>query len=644
MMAAEDLQNFFYEATGITLSVIPDTQIKGFEENARYFSVGNTTLLEETGIGLNADTLGGNGYVVKTYAENDFSVVFMAGGSDYGTLYAVQDFLRELFDYEIYAVYAQGGDYVGANYTGEYYIDTNVANKEFFSLDKTVVPDIDHLISSYYAVQYDKSGLGETAADLAEKETWATRMGYRISNEIFMYNDTIPAVHNLVDFVPYATYSASYPEWYSNYYDTSIASAKVQLCLSNEVMYTQVLLPALKNLILSNPDKEYVSLTQEDYQNSWCTCSVCTVDKQVYGSNTGNYLKFINKAANDVQTWLNAEHNGRTVSIVAFAYYDTAEAPVVKKGWFSTEYKPVDELVILKDNVVLYWVASRSGETLDWSKPLNDKENKTYYESLRKWGVLTQRLMIWSYDNNFVNYMAFFNTFDSLQENMQIYQSFGAEYVLNQGGWNNRFGGGFTDLKIYLSSKLRWDTQANVDLLVDNFFANYYKDASLPMETLYNKLLVNIRSFSGSGYSGSKDQNVLRRSFYSKAFLSECDALIDQAYDAIQDYEQINPTLYNTLYNRILREDLNIRYAWIMLYGVDVYKRNANDTTDLYLTYFGSYCPESEKLSYAETVALQNSFLEDAARVGLYAVSEQKYISYLKTEWQQWQIDNAPES
>ena len=641
-MAAEDLQKFFYEATGITLSVIPDTQIGELSSNIRYFSVGNTFLLSEAGIGLDEYDLGDNGYILKTYLSETSSVVFMAGQDGYGTLYAVQDFLNELFDYEIYAVYAQGGDYVGANYTGEYYIDTNVENKEFFSLDKTVVPDIDYLLSSYYAVQYDKSGLGETAADLAKKEAWATRMGYRISNELFMYNDTIPAVHNLVDFVPYATYSAGHPEWYSNYYNSAISSSKVQLCLSNETMYAQVLLPTLKNLILENPDKEYVSLTQEDYQNTWCTCSLCAADKQTYGSNSGNYLKFINKAAADIQAWLNAEHNGRTVNIVAFAYYDTAEAPVVKNA--EEKYQAVDQYVTLQDNVVVYWVASRSGETLDLSKPLNDSANYSYYESLIKWSALTDRLMIWSYDNTFVNYMAFFNTFDSLQENMQIFSSFGAEYLMNQGGWNNRFGGGFTDLKIYLSSKLRWDTQANVDLLVDNFFANYYKDASLPMKTLYDKLLVNIRSFSGRGYSGSKDQNVLRRSFYSKTFLTECDALIDQAYAAIQDYEESNPTLYNALYNRILREDLNIRYAWIMLYGVDVYKRNANDTTDLYLTYFGSYCPEEQKLSYEETVALQNSFLADAARVGLYAVSEPKYISYLQTEWQQWQIDNAPKS
>ena len=643
-MAATDLKNFFYEATGITLSVIPDTQIKGFDENARYFSVGNTTLLDEAGIGLDVDTLGGNGYVVKTYQENDFSAVFMAGGSDYGALYAVQDFLGELFSYEIYAVYAQGGDYVGANYTGEYYIDKGVAHKEFFDVDKTVVPDIEYLLASYYAVQYNRDGLGETAADLADKQAWSTRMGYCISNEILMYSDTIPSIHNLVDFVPYAVYSGTNPEWYSNYYNSSISSSKVQICLSNEDMYTQVLLPALKNLILENPDKEYVSLTQEDYQNTWCTCTLCAADKKTYGSNTGNYLKFINKAAQDIQNWLDAEHNGRTVNIVAFAYYDTAEAPVVKKWWFSTEYKPVDDKVILKDNVVLYWVAARSGEALDWSKPLSDKENKTYYESLSKWGLLTKRLMIWSYDNNFVNYMAFFNTFDSLQENMQIYQSFGAEYVMNQGGWNNRFGGGFADLKIYLSSKLRWDTQANVDLLVDNFFANYYKDASVPMRDLYDKLLVNIRSFSGEGYSGAKDQNVLRRAFYSRTFLTECDDLIAQAYSAIQGYEESNPVLYNALYNRILREDLNIRYAWIMLYGVDVYKRNADEPSDLYLTYFGSYCPESERLSYEETVALQNSFLADAAKVGLTAVAEQKYVSYLRVEWQQWQADNAPEN
>lgn len=651
-LAAEDLKNFFDEATGITLSVIPDSLAESFYSEVRYFSVGNTSLLSEAGIGLEKQDLGvdlgANGYILKTYEKTygdiNARVVFMAGGDGYGTLYAVQEFLKETFGYEVYAVYAEGGDYVGANYTGEYTLETGVVNKAFSAMDKIIVPDMEWLLSGYYAVAYGTAYLGEKEADLAEKKAWATRMGYQISNDILMYSTdaelTINSIHNLVDYVPYEVWSATHPEWYSNYYDSSIAETKVQLCLSNEEMYETAFLPALKHLILMNEDKSYVTITQEDYQNTWCTCSACSADKVTYGSNSGNYIQFANKVASDIKVWLDEECNGAEVNIVIFAYYDTAEPPVMKNA--DGTYAPIDESVTLSDNIVLYWVASRSGHNVNWSRPLDDTQypingvtNYAYYENLVQWSALTNRLMVWSYDNNFVDYMTFFNTFNSLQGNMQIFKEFGAEYVLNQGGSNNGFGSNFQDLKIYLSSKLRWDVNADVDALTNDFFANYYKDAAEPMLALYNAL---VDKFSYATYNGVKTAIYLKRTLFPKADLYEYLGLIDEAYTAIAKYETTNPTLYSKLYNRITREGLSYRYALIMLYGVDVDFRNG---TNRYESYYG-VCPESERLTYAETVALQNAFIEDCKKVGLLAVAEAKHRSVLTTEWQEWQADNAP--
>ena len=651
-MAAEDLKNFFDEATGITLSVIPDSLAESFYSEVRYFSVGNTSLLSEAGIGLKKQDLGvdlgANGYVLKTYEKiyGDINArgVFMAGGDGYGTLYAVQEFLKETFGFEVYAVYAEGGNYVGANYTGEYTLETGVKNKAFSALDKVIVPDMEWLLSGYYAVAYGTAYLGEKEADLAEKKAWATRMGYQIGNDILMRSTDaempINPIHNLVDFVPYEFWSSAHPEWYSNYYDSSIEETKVQLCLSNEEMYETAFLPALKHLILMNEDKSYVTITQEDYQNTWCTCSACSADKVTYGSNSGNYIQFANKVAGDIREWLAEEYAGREVNIVIFAYYDTAEPPVVDKG--NGAYAPIDESVALSDNIVLYWVASRSGHEVNWSKPLNDTQypingvtNYAYYENLVKWSALTDRLMVWSYDNNFVDYMTFFNTFDSLQGNMQIFKEFGAEYVMNQGGSNNGFGSNFQDLKIYLSSKLRWDVNADVDALTSDFFAQYYKDAAEPMLALYNAL---VDKFSYPTYNGAKSAIYLKRTRFPKADLYEYLGLIDEAYEVIEKYETTNSALYSTLYNRITREGLSYRYALIMLYGVDVDVRLG---TNRYESYYG-VCPESERLTYAETVALQNAFIEDCKKVGLLAVAEAKHRSVLTAEWQKWQADNAP--
>ena len=88
--ASYELQKFFEEATGVTLSIISD---KSIVPGGKYFSIGNTKLVTKSVEG-ELTGLKSQGYMLKTVGQT----IFMLGPSCYGSLSAVYEFLKQAFD------------------------------------------------------------------------------------------------------------------------------------------------------------------------------------------------------------------------------------------------------------------------------------------------------------------------------------------------------------------------------------------------------------------------------------------------------------------------------------------------------------------------------------------------------------------
>ena len=96
--AASELQNYFYEATGIRLPMISDDKLPAGDFEP-YISVGNTKLFDESGITLEYEETKEFGYKIVNKGAN----LFLAGGI-YAVHSAVYAFLFYQFDYEAFAV------------------------------------------------------------------------------------------------------------------------------------------------------------------------------------------------------------------------------------------------------------------------------------------------------------------------------------------------------------------------------------------------------------------------------------------------------------------------------------------------------------------------------------------------------------
>lgn len=563
-----DLRVYFKEATGVELEILTDDKVQ-WSEGVSYLSVGNTKLLGQAGVAVDDDIVGVNGYRLETKGRS----LFMAGGKEYGTLYAVYHFLRDCFGFEVYAI-------------DEIAINKNVTSAKLPDYAVNVVPDIQQLQAQYGSLINDSMG--------------ALRLGYQQWAQLWMYgaigssSKNIGFVHNTLSYVSLDDWAEEHPEWFS--------SDKSQLCLSNEEMYETALLPAVKEMIESKPDVLNISVTQMDVR-TWCDCPVCSADKQKYGTDAGNNVKFGNKLAKDVREWLAAEHPGRKVNVVIFAYHNSEGAPAV----FNKDqncYEPMEESLKFEENLVLWWCPSSA----NYKEPLTEGANRNYLESMKAWSTMAHTIYVWNYDTNYACYLANYNTFDVLQKNMQFFRDYNVQLLFNQGEHNQARGTDFTDLSIYLTSKLRWNVDADYEGLIEDFFKNYYKDAAGEMLDLFNHLRVweNYME-SVLGFNGLKNNTPVQAKYWPKGVLDGFMAEIDGAYKAIEPLKERDPATYEKLYLRICAESLTFRYAIITLYP--------------------------SEYTQSELLAMKLAFQADADRIGIGYFKETGTINQLYANW-----------
>ena len=123
-VAKDEFIDLFRMATGITLSVIKDEGLT-HSENGKYISLGETSLFESSGLSIDKKELTKDGVRIITKDKT----VYLVGGSDYGTVYSVYDFMKLTFNYEYF-------------YDDCIQIDKNVKSKKLSAYDVKDIPDM----------------------------------------------------------------------------------------------------------------------------------------------------------------------------------------------------------------------------------------------------------------------------------------------------------------------------------------------------------------------------------------------------------------------------------------------------------------------------------------------------------------------
>lgn len=525
IIAEKELREFIKEATGILLETVCESEAL-FSQDAEYIVLGKCLELQKRAkLKIDYRGLGINGYSLKTVGKT----LFIVGGQQYGVLNGVYGYLRKVYGYEIYAI-------------DEYKFTVKSDKILVPVLDETVLPEVPQVMAGEGIVRFNTE--------------YGLRMGFEPWNEIWIYVDGSEYCHNLYRYVKPEIYNnpsikeTYHPDWF----------CKNGLCLSEPEVF-DIVLDGVKKELIKNPDLSNISVTQMDHA-TWCGCDKCKADYDKYGTNAGNMVKFMNKISRAITPWLEENFPDRIVNFAFFAYQDVSRNPPVKINEVTGQWEPIEEEVICEDNLTV-WLCLDNAVVQD---SYYAASNKNLVDIAKGWQAVCKKTMLWTYETNYMDYLVPMNVFTGLQDQWRYFKEYNVQVLFPLGQYDNGNNIQFLALKTYLQSKLRWNVEADVNKLTDEFFANYFAEAAIPMREFYDNLMLHFKW----------QENVLRYKafiyhlaspiYWPMAVLTGFMNSIDKGYKAIAHLKESNPKRYHKLSKRITQEAIFVKYLMIKLY------------------------------------------------------------------------------
>lgn len=566
--AASELRSFVNDATGETMEIVTDAEV-AWGASAKYFVLGaENALMSEAGINVPVEKLGRRG----AYVETSGNSVFLAGAASTGTLNAVYEWLHYQLGWEIYG-------------TEEIVQQTGVTDMKLKQMKIIEVPDIEDIASTY----------GWTDND----PTTANRMRYTGNFWVSVGGNNY---HNSFSYLPPDDYKSEKTEWYSDDGTQLCYTAHGDEGLLNEMI--QTVTERMKEELIAQPDYENITITQED-TTSWCKCDACTELNVKYGTDAVSAIRFCNEVSRRIHSWFatpDGEPYKRDLKIVFFAYHATENAPVVYDAETDT-YSPIDETVVCDDSVGVIYAPI----TASYQVALNDEYNEKYYENVRGWNAVCKNLYMWTYSTNFHYYLVPTNTYNSMQYNYRFLRDNNTKWLLDQAQYN-RIASGFSALKLYLNSKLAWNVDEDMNVLIDAFFENYFGPAAPYMRKYFDELRTHWAYLEGElNYIGTCYLEPLNSAYWPATLLERWIGYIEEAQAELEFLKERDAEKYKMYSENVLLESISPRFLLI----------------DLWPSKFDS------KTLYTE----KNSFRTDCVALGITNYAEKVDISELWSDW-----------
>jgi len=249
--------------------------------------------------------------------------------------------------------------------------------------------------------------------------------------------------HTFNRLVPPDKYFKTHPEYYALVKGERMPT---QLCLSHPDVL-KILLKNLREEIQQKPDAHYWSVSQND-NVGYCQCSDCKAIDEREGTPMGSVLEFVNKVA--------AEFSDKTISTLAYQYSRSAPKFL----------RPAANV-----NFMLCSIECNR------SRPIStDPTSASFRKDVVDWSKITDNILIWDYVVQFSNLVSPFPNLRVLQPNIKFFVENNATAMFQQG--NREIGGEFAELRAYLISKLLWNPDTNLNLIMNDFLEGYYGAAA----------------------------------------------------------------------------------------------------------------------------------------------------------------------
>lgn len=511
--ATNELVLFFERATGIKLPIINESQIKDIEKGG-YIFVGKGKYADEMlkKKKLNKDKLTTNGYLLKTENGN----VYCIGGDHWGTLYSVYKFLNVVFGFRVYTY-------------DEIKFEQNVIQKELPEIDLVDVPDIEWRAESWGILKSDRD--------------FCLRTRLHSLHDIWIHVDEREDgfCHNTQLFIPFTEENRSkHPDWFNK--------DGTEICFSSDGAKEEII-RRLKEHLIVHPDVNNVTITQSDGAYNWCNCEKCKASKEKYGSDSAAVIKFCNSVSKEIQAWFKEQGVDRKLNIAMFAYGATRMPPTY-----------VDEDVMMDDNVSLLFCGAPHGGNF-----FTDEKDEALKKQVEGWKIVAKHINFWTYSANFWSYFNFINTFEAMPSVYQYVKGLGARFILDNAQSYNTEHPGFCYLKIFLQGELQWNTSADMEALIDEFFDNYFKKAAKPMRELFDSMREHYSHFFDIPRCNINQLNETPENFPLEKLKMWNEKIKEAIALMAPPYGSLCPN-YPAVYDRIILESITVRYLLMKIY------------------------------------------------------------------------------
>ena len=537
-MAVNEFATVVEMASKATFKIV-DESVDTFDSTLPYVSFGKTSLSVSNNITMptNQDYLN-SGYYLFGKGEN----IFVLSDENYdqeGILYGTYRLLEILVDYKAYS-----DDEIYVKESDDVYIP---------SIDESFIPSFDERELGYKELITNKTLASRLR--LFTKETdnrWALH-GHTSTNKY----------HNLLN---QDKYHDDHPEWYAD----ASADTFYQLCytahgIDYEGMVSEMAKNLYENYIVKNESAKYFMIGQED-NRAFCTCEACQHKMEEYGCEgkiSGLIVLFLNDVIDKVESIMtergDLKNLNRDIRYVFFGYYQSIKPfdsdKIIPNKKLYIEFAPI-ELNFAKD---FYTGASNSDIRV----------------CLEKWDeIMDGRIIVYSYDVNYKNFLMNFNNFGSFKPYLEEYKKHHVKYFYSQGAVVNNVTG-LTNMRLFVESQLLWNLDQNYEDLVHEFMEHYYKDASDSLE-LYYKLTRDRYTYYTNANQiecGIKSDIVDDIECWNKPTVDSMHNALKEGLKAIEKYKITDEALYTKLYYRIKREMITTYYCLISYYS-DFYSRD----------------------------------------------------------------------
>lgn len=287
-----------------------------------------------------------------------------------------------------------------------------------------------------------------------------------------------------------------------------------------------------------------------------------------YSGFMGLQLRFVNAMAKRVSELLPADK--QDVKIATFCYSGYTDAPCIEKNG---TYQAIDDAVKCPDNVLIYFAPS-----MDYTDNIHDSTNANNVKMLKileAMNVLCKNVGAWLYQmSDYDDYFLPQNSYYTYSDLYNTFIDLGTKWIFHQGAQkrsvkNTAFG----QLKLYLNSKMMWDSSLKEEDLIDKFFDGYFGPGSASMRAYFDELYNVLEDYD----SGTAK---LDTACFSYSDLITWMEYCDQALSDISSLASPDPTRYKTLKKNIQCEMISLKYLLIRLYN----EYNGEQITDLEVT------------------------------------------------------------